>query len=153
MGNLSFHTQHQNGDYTDHAGVSVSADSHSDVTIHHNTRSFVAGSTYSEDGLSQHGMDAVIYKVTEAGVPVSVFGVDAVPADGITAPTKQTGERRGARTATWPTLHAVAERQLASVGALLAHMQRIMRSAEPLRNRSDSATFKHELWRQLRVES
>ena len=81
MGNLSFHTQHRNGNYQDHAGSSSSADSHADVTIHHNTRSFVAGETYGDDSTSQHGMDAIIYKVTEAGVPISVFGIDSLPAD------------------------------------------------------------------------
>lgn len=81
MGNLSFHSQHRSGSYTDHAGSTVMADSYADVTIHHNTRSFVAGETYGDDSVSQHGMDAIIYKVTEAGAPVRVFGVDALPAD------------------------------------------------------------------------
>lgn len=84
MGNLSFHSQHKDGFYTDHVGSSIVADNHADVTIHHQTGSF-AGGLYDAHALSQNGMDAVIYKVTEAGVPVKVFGVDVLPADGVFA--------------------------------------------------------------------
>jgi len=88
MGNLSFHTQHKDGNYTDHAGSSIVADTHTDVTIHHETGSF-AGGVYTNDGISQHGMDAVIYQVTEAGVPVKVFGADVMPADEVTPESVQ----------------------------------------------------------------
>merc|ERR1719271_1043203 len=40
MGNLSFHSQHKNGYYTDHEGSSFEPDLHTDVTIHHETGSF-----------------------------------------------------------------------------------------------------------------
>ena len=87
MGNLSFHSQSSTGTYTDHAGSSSSADSYGEVTIHHETRSISAGiyAQHGDDehGVSQYGMDAVIYKVTKEGVPISVFGVDSMPADGI----------------------------------------------------------------------
>ena len=39
MGNLSFHSQHKNGAYTDHAGSNFVADDHTEVTIHHATGS------------------------------------------------------------------------------------------------------------------
>ena len=65
----------------DHEGSSNVADGHhSDVTVHHETGSF-AGGLYDDPALSQHGMDAIIYKISEAGVPVKVFGVDVLPAD------------------------------------------------------------------------
>ena len=78
MGNLSFHSQHKNGLYTDHAGSNNVADDHTDVTIHHETKS-VTGGVYTNDG-----MDAVIYQITEAGVPVKVFGADVTSADEVT---------------------------------------------------------------------
>ena len=84
MGNLSFHSQHKNGAYTDHAGSNGVVDDHTDVTIHHETGSF-AGGLYDAHALSQNGMDAVIYKITEAGVPIKVFGADVLPADMIFA--------------------------------------------------------------------
>ena len=83
MGNLSFHSQPKNGLYTDHAGSNNVADDHTDVTIHHETKS-VTGGVYTNDGISQHGMDAVIYQITEAGVPVKVFGADVTSADEVT---------------------------------------------------------------------
>ena len=34
-------------------------------------------------------MDAVIYQITEAGVPVKVFGADVMPADEVTPESVQ----------------------------------------------------------------
>jgi hypothetical protein len=80
MGNLSFHSQHKDGTYKDHAGSSSTADSHTDVTIHHETGSFAAGK-FASDAVSQHGMDATIYQISKDGEPVKVFGVDVLPSD------------------------------------------------------------------------
>ena len=43
MGNLSFHSQHKDGTYTDHEGTTDSPDTHPEVTIHHDTGSFAGG--------------------------------------------------------------------------------------------------------------
>ena len=72
---MSFHTQHEDGYYRDHMGQNNIADVHTDVTVHHETKSFATSdySQFSHDGTSTHGMDAVIYQVTEAGTPVKVL--------------------------------------------------------------------------------
>ena len=95
MGNMSFHTQHEDGYYRDHAGANNIADVHTDVTVHHETKSFATSdySQFSHDGTSTHGMDAVIYQVTEAGTPVKVFGVDSTSADGLTNKSSVNGDR------------------------------------------------------------
>ena len=85
MGDLSFHTQHKNGNYTDHEGKTGSADTHSEVTIHHATGSFASGD-FAENATSQYGMDAIIYKVSKEGVPLKVFAADSLPADADTNP-------------------------------------------------------------------
>ena len=79
MGDLSFHTQHKNGGYTDHAGTRTdAADTHSEVTVHHATGSFASGD-FAENATSQYGMDAIIYKVSKNGVPLKVFAADSLP--------------------------------------------------------------------------
>ena len=80
MGNLSFHTQHKDGKYTDHAGSSFVADTHTEVTVHHATGSFASGD-FDEHATSQYGMDAIIYKISKEGVPQMVFAADSLPAD------------------------------------------------------------------------
>ena len=85
MGNLSFHTQHKDGKYTDHAGSSFAADTHTEVTVHHATGSFASGD-FDEHATSQYGMDAVIYKISKEGVPQMVFAADSLPADADTNP-------------------------------------------------------------------
>ena len=85
MGDLSFHSQHKDGQYTDHEGTSTTADTYAEVTVHHATGSF-AGGAFVEAATSQHGMDAVIYKISKEGVPQMVFGADARPADADTNP-------------------------------------------------------------------
>ena len=86
MGDLSFHTQHKNGAYTDHEGTRMdAADTHSEVTVHHATGSFASGD-FAENATSQHGMDAIIYKVSKEGVPQMVFAADSLPADADTNP-------------------------------------------------------------------
>jgi len=97
MGNMSFHTQHEDGYYRDHAGENNIADVHTDVTVHHETKSFATSdySQFSHDGTSTHGMDAVIYQVTEAGTPVKVFGVDSTSADGLTNKSSVNGDAGG----------------------------------------------------------
>ena len=85
MGNLSFHTQHKDGTYTDHAGSSIVAATHSEVTVHHATGSFASGD-FDEHATSQYGMDAVIYKISKEGVPQMVFAADSLPADADTNP-------------------------------------------------------------------
>ena len=95
LGNMSFHTQHEDGYYRDHMGQNNIADVHTDVTVHHETKSFATSdySQFSHDGTSTHGMDAVIYQVTEAGTPVKVFGVDSMSADGLTNKSSVNGDR------------------------------------------------------------
>ena len=56
MGNLSFHSVHKNGTYTDHLGVSYVADKYTDVTVHYETGSF-AGGAFDAAATSQHGME------------------------------------------------------------------------------------------------
>ena len=94
---MSFHTQHEDGYYRDHAGANNIADVHTDVTVHHETKSFATSdySQFSHDGTSTHGMDAVIYQVTEDGTPVKVFGVDSTSADGLTNKSSVNGDKGG----------------------------------------------------------
>ena len=60
-------------------------DTHLDVTIHHDTESFVAlGGSFNKNALtSQLGQDSFIYKMDYAtGKPSSVYAMDTVPIDG-----------------------------------------------------------------------
>ena len=94
-GNLSFGSKHANGNYVDHTGISNTDDAHTDVTIHHETGSFAGGARYDDPANSQHGMDAMIYKLSEDGVPVSVFAADTLPSDGIYDSSSVHGDRGG----------------------------------------------------------
>jgi hypothetical protein len=86
-GNLSMATKHKTGTYTDHEGSSATHDTLEQMTIHHHTDT-CCGGTCCDGGQSpestQHGMDTLIYKLTKDGAPVSVFGIDTMPVDGIT---------------------------------------------------------------------
>ena len=60
-------------------------DTHLDVTIHHDTESFVAlgGSSNKNALTSQLGQDSFIYKMNATtGKPISVYAMDTVPIDG-----------------------------------------------------------------------
>ena len=95
MGSLSFASKHANGDYADHLGSSTTDDAHTDVTIHHETGSFAGGARYNDSAASTHGMDATIYKLSEDGVPISVFAADTMPSDGIYDSSSVHGDRGG----------------------------------------------------------
>jgi hypothetical protein len=85
-GDLSFGSKHADGRYHDHMGISQVHDTPSDVTIHHETGSYVgngSSSSYNKKAVSsQLGQDAIIYKISDDGKPESVYGMDTVPADG-----------------------------------------------------------------------
>ena len=94
MGALSFGSRHADGKYHDHMGTKQVHDTLSEVTIHHETETIVGTGQSAGDNLnkltSQLGQDSIIYKMTDAGVPVSVYAMDTMPADGnptATAPT------------------------------------------------------------------
>ena len=57
------------------------------MTIHHDSGT-CCGGTCCDAGqpaaTTQMGMDMVIYKLTKDGAPISVFGIDTMPVDGIT---------------------------------------------------------------------
>ena len=94
-GNLSFGSKHADGNYVDHMGISNTDDAHTDVTIHHETGSFAGGARHDDPANSNHGMDATIYKLSEDGVPISVFAADTLPSDGIYDSSSVHGERSG----------------------------------------------------------
>jgi len=85
-GDMSFGTSHANGDYHDHMGTKTGPnahDTHTDVTVHHETKSFAGTGTSNLNALnSQLGSDSVIYKISETGEPVSVYAMDTLDADG-----------------------------------------------------------------------
>ena len=93
-GNLSFGSKHANSNYADHMGISNTDDAHTDVTIHHETGSFTGG-RYDDPASSYYGMDATIYKLSEVGVPISVFAADTLPSDGIYNSASVHGDRGG----------------------------------------------------------
>jgi hypothetical protein len=74
MGNLSFGTKHMDGTYSDHAGVSTAE--------HHDAADTVLTSFHaaSNHPTSYSGMDLIISKTSEAGVPSPVvFAADVSP--------------------------------------------------------------------------
>lgn len=124
IGNLSFHSMHKDGTYADHEGTSLVHDSHTDVTVHHDSGTFTdpnycawprhssrAASTFctapslyplyplrpqdaperpatpcsvdKDPAGTQHGMDSIIYKISAAGVPQSVFAANTQTFDGV----------------------------------------------------------------------
>merc|ERR1719356_2332284 len=78
---------HKSGAYTDHNGLQPAHHTLDTMTIHHFTDTCCHG-TCCDGGqnpaTTQHGMDTVIYTLSEDGAPISVFGVDTMPVDGIT---------------------------------------------------------------------
>jgi hypothetical protein len=93
MGALSFGSRHANGDYSDHVGINQAHDTLSEVTIHHETESIAGAVGTSNDNRlnSQLGQDSIIYKMTDAGVPVSVYAMDTMPSDGVLDGTGENG--------------------------------------------------------------
>jgi hypothetical protein len=83
IGNLSFHSMHKSGDYSDHEGTSSIHDAYTDVTVHHDSETFTDPDYYKHPAMAQHGMDSVIYKISEAGVPLTVFAADTTTFDGV----------------------------------------------------------------------
>jgi len=83
-GNLSFGSRHADGKYHDHMGITQVHDTLSEVTIHHETRTMAAtsGSRNTNVLTTQLGQDSIIYKLTDAGMPDSVYPMDTMPADG-----------------------------------------------------------------------
>jgi len=92
-GALSFGSRHKDGKYHDHVGINQVHDTISDVTIHHETASMAASAgTRNTDPLSsQLGQDSIIYKLSDAGMPVSVYAMDTMPSDGIINGTSRNG--------------------------------------------------------------
>jgi hypothetical protein len=86
-GNLSLATKHKVGNYTDHNGVQPAHHTVDTMTIHHDSGT-CCGGTCCDAGqpaaTTQMGMDMVIYKLTKDGAPISVYGIDTMPVDGIT---------------------------------------------------------------------
>ena len=83
IGNLSFHSKHADGTYADHEGTSTAHDSYTDVTVHHDSNTFVDPDYYKDPAGTQHGMDSIIYKINAAGVPQSVFAANTGTFDGV----------------------------------------------------------------------
>ena len=72
MGNFSFGTKHMDGSYSNHAGVST--------PDHHDAADAVLTSFHVTGSDGYAGMDLVISKISEAGVPSPVFfAADASP--------------------------------------------------------------------------
>ena len=95
IGNLSFHSMHKDGTYSDHEGSSLVHDSFTDVTVHHQARTFTDPDYYKDPAGTQHGMDSIIYKINAAGVPQSVFAANTENFDGIYDRSSVNGEWSG----------------------------------------------------------
>ena len=99
MGALSFGSRHADGKYHDHMGTKQVHDTLSEVTIHHETETIVGTGQSAGDNLnkltSQLGQDSIIYKMTDAGVPVSVYAMDTMPSDGNINGTGENGNWGG----------------------------------------------------------
>ena len=78
---------HKSGTYTDHNGPQAAHNTLATMSIHHKTDTCCEG-TCCDNGQdpasTQIGWDILIYKLTKDGAPVSVYGVDTMPVDGIT---------------------------------------------------------------------
>ena len=74
---------HKDGTYADHQGTSSVHDSHTDVTVHHDSGTFTDPDYYKDPAGTQHGMDSIIYKINAAGVPQSVFAANTETFDGV----------------------------------------------------------------------
>ena len=78
---------HKAGTYTDHNGAQPAHNTLATMSIHHHTDT-CCGGTCCDNGQdpasTQIGWDILIYKLTKDGAPVSVYGVDTMPVDGIT---------------------------------------------------------------------
>ena len=96
-GALSFGSKHSDGKYHDHMGITQVHDTLSEVSVHHETESLVAtGGTANTDRLtSQLGQDAIIYKMSDAGMPLSVYAMDTMPSDGVLNGTGENGRWGG----------------------------------------------------------
>ena len=86
--------------FSDHEGksaVGATQDSHTEVTIHHETGSFAAtgGGSNSDAASSQLGQDATVYKISEDGLPLKVFGADTLASDGSTDGEGENGRYGG----------------------------------------------------------
>ena len=70
-GALSFGSRHADGKYHDHMGITQAHDTLSEVSVHHETGSLAAtgGSANGDRLASQLGQDAIIYKMSDAGMP------------------------------------------------------------------------------------
>merc|ERR1719482_1535873 len=81
-GNFSFSSMHRTN------GATGETTDHTNVVIQHETGSVAtsgAGGRYSDPASSQHGMDAVIMKMSDTGVPSGMFAMDVLPYDGLMA--------------------------------------------------------------------
>ena len=67
------------------------------MSVHHETESLVAtgGSANGDRLSSQLGQDAIIYKMNDAGMPVSVYAMDTMPSDGVLNGTGENGRWGG----------------------------------------------------------
>ena len=96
-GALSFGSRHADGKYHDHLGITQVHDTLSEVSVHHETGTIKAtgGSANGDILSSQLGQDAIIYKMTDAGMPVSVYAMDTMPSDGVLNGTGENGRWGG----------------------------------------------------------
>ena len=78
-------------------GITQAHDTLSEVSVHHETGSLAAtGGSANGDRLdSQLGQDAIIYKMSNAGMPVSVYAMDTMPSDGNINGTSENGRWGG----------------------------------------------------------
>ena len=93
-GNLSFTSVHAtngaHGEVNNHANVG----GHLNTAIHHETGT-ITGGRYTNAASSQHGMDGVVYKISETGIPQEVFAFDTTPSDGVLDGTGENGRWGG----------------------------------------------------------
>ena len=49
IGNLSFHSMHKSGNYSDHESSGSTHDAYTDVTVHHDSETFTDSDYYKHD--------------------------------------------------------------------------------------------------------
>ena len=111
-GNFSVSTSHVAN------GVHGEVDDHENILNWHATGSIATneeGGYWTDAAVSNHGMDATIAKLSDAGVPESIYSADSIPSDGLLAGSEN-GQRGGFAFATY--IVPFADGRHAAVGGL-----------------------------------
>ena len=76
MGNLTFTSAHYDGT------TSGETTNHANVGVTHMTNTFTGG-RYTSESSSQNGMDGIVYKISNTGVPQAIYAINTESSDGL----------------------------------------------------------------------